>query len=155
MNLSKLFLSVLYVGFLPKAPGTYGSIIGLFLLPLWAKWGFAYLIGLSILSYFVLKQLNFENQDPQWIVIDEVIGIGITSTMYFFYYQCFHVLGIFLIFLFFRLFDIIKPFPISWIESKLQKTNLPLSVLVDDITAGIFAGICVIFAMPPVANFSF
>ena len=55
-----------------------------------------------------------------------------------------------LLFCFFRFFDILKPFPIDWVEKKARQFDMPFSILIDDVVAGVFAGLATIFVMPPV-----
>ncbi len=150
-KLAHLFLSVFYIGYIPIAPGTFGSIPGLLLCCYWVKflWLLPLLFFVSYLSMRYTTVLISENSDPQWIVIDEVIGIGMACTIYFSYHKCFHWLGLILIFLFFRFFDIVKPFPIDWVERYTKKKNIPLSILIDDLIAGVFAGLATLFVMPP------
>lgn len=145
----RFFISFFYVGFLPLAPGTWGTIPGLFLYPLWARYWWT-LPLLFCFSYLAIGQYPVESEDPQWIVVDEVLGIGTACTLYFYYYGCYHWLGLLLLFCFFRLFDIVKPFPIDWIERRTLQFSLPLSILLDDIVAGVFAGLATIFVMPPI-----
>lgn len=146
--LKKLFLSVFGMGFLPFAPGTWGSIPGVLLCGVWAR-HFWVLPFLFCLSYVVIKNYPLENEDPKWVVIDEVIGMGTACVIYFQYYHCYHWLGLLLLFCFFRLFDIVKPFPIDWVERRLGRLDIPLSILVDDVVAGVFAGFSTIVVMPP------
>jgi phosphatidylglycerophosphatase A len=150
-RLIRLFLTVLGIGSLPFAPGTWGSIPGLLLCGIWVRHFWA-LPLLFCLSYLAINKYPLENEDPRWVVIDEVIGMGAACVLYFQYYRCYHWLGLLLLFCFFRLFDIIKPFPIDWIERQLRHFNIPLSILVDDVVAGIFAGLATIFVMPPMLH---
>ena len=145
----RLFLAVLGLGHIPFAPGTWGSIPGVLLCGVWASHWWA-LPFLFCLSYLGIKNYPLENADPKWVVIDEVLGMGTACVIYFQYYRCYHWLGLLLLFCFFRLFDIIKPFPIDFVERQLRRINIPFSILVDDIVAGIFAGLATIFVMPPV-----
>lgn len=148
LHLKNVFISGLGLGHIPFAPGTWGSIPGLLLCGVWAYYSWMLLI-LFCVAYLVIKNYPLENSDPKWVVIDEVIGMGIACAIYFQSYRCYHWLGLLLLFCFFRLFDVVKPFPIDWIERKLRYVNVPLSILVDDVVAGIFAGLATIFVMPP------
>ena len=145
----RAFLSVCHLGSIPFAPGTWGSIPGLLLCSVWAHY-FWVLPLLFCVSYFVLKSYSLENEDPKWVVIDEVIGMGVACALYFRYYGCYHWLGLVFLFCFFRLFDIVKPFPIDWVERRTRQLNVPFSILIDDVVAGVFAGLATIFVMPPV-----
>ena len=76
---SVLFLSVCGIGFIPRAPGTFGSLAALPLLYILGKFGtpgffiipFLLLvtIGASFITEYTQKQYNIH--DPGWIVIDE------------------------------------------------------------------------------------
>ncbi len=132
----------LYSGKLPKAPGTWGSLFAL--LPCFL------LRGLGITEYLIVTAIIFivgtvaagaaekimDKPDPGSIVIDEIAGIFITfiampapnSPL------CW-LLG----FVFFRLFDIVKPFPVSWFD---QCFHGGLGIMLDDIMAGIYAFCC-------------
>jgi len=145
----RFFLSVCYIGYIPFAPGTWGSVPGLLLCSVWARYPWVLPI-LFCLSYLVVKNCNLENEDPRWIVIDEVIGMGTACFLYFCYYGCYHWLGLLFLFCFFRIFDIFKPFPIDWVEKAMRRLNVPFSILIDDVVAGIFAGLAALFVMPPV-----
>jgi phosphatidylglycerophosphatase A len=78
--------------------------------------------------------------DHGGIVWDEFVGFWITMTL-----APAGVLWIVIGFVLFRLFDIIKPWPIKWAD---QKVSGGLGVMLDDVIAGIFAAIvlqCIAF----------
>ncbi|MBK9216443.1 MAG: phosphatidylglycerophosphatase A [Chloracidobacterium sp.] len=144
------------VGYIPGAPGTYGSLaaVGIYLgvghvqsqcalhgLPFAASLHYA--LNAVLLTTFVLVGIwaagrttsIFGDGDPSQAVVDEVAGQLITF--------CFVPFGLgwpFILagFLLFRLFDIWKPFPID----QLQEFRGGLGVVADDIVAGVYAGIC-------------
>lgn len=140
-----LFASCLGIGFIKKAPGTFGSLFAL--LPLYV---FAHLnvpkallvpffLMLTVISsficQFILKQ--YEIDDPGWVVIDEFLGMYLG-------YLCFPQtswISLILLFIFFRFFDILKPWPISLAD----KMKTGFGVILDDLIAGIFAGLIVLF----------
>jgi phosphatidylglycerophosphatase A len=141
---NKIIATFFYSGFFPVAPGTFGSFMALLvwlLLPeiLILK---AILLGLALVPGFFAtegfaRELNIH--DPGMIVIDEVAGLWLALIIIDL------VLGPRLIwsvlgFLFFRLFDIIKPYPISLLE----KAKGAWGIMLDDILAGIFAAIILI-----------
>jgi phosphatidylglycerophosphatase A len=127
----------LYSGMGPKAPGTWGSLFAM--LP----WFFCrnlalptYLVVMSVL--FVIGFLTagsaekiFDRPDPGCIVIDEILGIFITLTL-----APDHPLAWILGFLLFRLFDVLKPFPVSWLDTNLHGG---IGIMMDDVMAGIYA----------------
>lgn len=144
MNLRKFFLTVGFSGLSPKAPGTVGSFvslfIGLFLLE------FLHVSTLFLLSLLItviaIKQIDiYEKEvgmhDGKEIVIDELAGMWITLS----------ICGINssnilymapIAFIFFRLFDIWKPSFIGKIDRDVKGG---LGVMGDDVLAGIAAGI--------------
>ena len=122
-------------GLLPKAPGTWGSIAALPIV-----WGTALMAGSSgiVLFVFVISlagiwaagryAVAIGRHDPGSVVIDEVAGQALALVavapdplVYGF------------AFVLFRLFDILKPWPISWADRKIPGG---LGIMLDDILAG-------------------
>ncbi|MCB0357076.1 MAG: phosphatidylglycerophosphatase A [Bdellovibrionales bacterium] len=128
-----------YLGRLPKAPGTWGSLGALpFVLLMMHLGPLTYLTTTFMFTLVALWVcIAYENQAPnhdaEEVVIDEVAGVFITMAWLPMTWQSF-VFGFFL----FRLLDILKPYPISWIDKKVQGG---LGVLADDILAGVFSNI--------------
>ena len=79
----------------------------------------------------------FDNIDDKSIVIDEIIGY--LSFMIFFDTN---VTNIIIGFLLFRFFDILKPFPISYVDKKIKNS---FGVIFDDLLAGLFSGILLFY----------
>lgn len=134
-SLEKLIGSGLYTGYLPKAPGTWGSLAAmlLFLIP-----GFEnpslmiFLISLSILIGVPIA-VKFESvygEDPGQYTFDEFIGMWIT--LLFIPKKIWFIL---LAFLIWRAMDIFKPFPIR----KLESVKNGWGVILDDVLAGIYS----------------
>ena len=130
------------VGLLPGAPGTYGSLIGALIW--WVAFAQAPLVvqftsaGLLIVAgTWLLHRLCASRglgDDPA-IVLDEVAGIWLTLA-------CLPsgVLVAVAGFLLFRLFDIFKPWPVSWAD---QRVEGGFGVMLDDMVAGVLAAIVV------------
>ncbi len=134
-SLSYLISTFFYLGKLPKAPGTWGSLGALLV------WSFIpeslffrfILISLTLIIGFIACENTLkesDDPDPSFIVIDEVVGLWITllfvpKTIFLF------ILG----FLLFRLFDILKP---SFIYS-VQFLKGSWGVMLDDILAGVLS----------------
>lgn len=139
--LSVLFLSWFYSGKLPKAPGTMGSLATLPLIYFLHYLNFniysliAFITLLFIASVVVTEQVQkkYGLHDPQWIVIDEVIGMLITWS----FVQTIDFPTLFLVFSFFRLFDIIKVWPASYFD----RIHHGFGTITDDVVSGIYAGI--------------
>lgn len=124
-------------GYAPFAPGTFGTLVGL---PLW--WVIQDLSAVSYLSVVIVlfiagvplcgwmsRELGVE--DAPLIVWDEIVGL---------------LVALFLVpagwlwvgvgFLFFRVFDIMKPWPIGLIDSKIKGG---VGIMLDDLVAALFA----------------
>lgn len=124
-------------GLSKKAPGTCGSFVALVLylplslLPFWAYITFvgsAFMLGIYICDR-AARKMNIK--DPGSIVCDEFVGMWITLLLvpegwYFL------ILG----FLLFRLFDIVKPWPVNYLDRKISGG---LGIMVDDVAAGLYA----------------
>lgn len=128
-----------HCGFFPFAPGTVGSLAALppafvisFLSTTAAS---AVLILFSIFSMWVADQAELisECRDPGFIVIDEIAGMMFTLLGLPFELRIV-VVG----FVLFRIMDVIKPFPIGYLESKIPGGA---GVVIDDVLAGIFCNV--------------
>ena len=124
-------------GYLPKAPGTFGSLVGVLIAwPLLALPLALYLLAsaaccaLGVVAAGVAER-RFGTKDPGAIVIDEIAGMLVTLTAI-----TPTVPHLLLGFALFRLFDIFKPFPCRWAE---RRFGGGLGVMADDILAGIYA----------------
>ncbi|MBT3558501.1 MAG: phosphatidylglycerophosphatase A [Rhodospirillales bacterium] len=124
-------------GYLPKAPGTWGSLAALpFAWIIMQYHGFGILIGASIALFFVgiwsangyMAQTG--THDPGPVVVDEVVGQWLVLSILPL------DLGWYLVgFAAFRLFDIVKPWPIKWLD---QKVEGGFGVMIDDVGAAAF-----------------
>jgi len=127
-------------GFSPKAPGTAGAAVGVLIyLLIEALHAGAYYLHAIIFLFIVgiwasSRVEHLWGHDAQRIVIDEVVGQMITFGIAAGRYQL-SVFYIFLGFGLFRLFDIVKPFPIR----RLEQFKGGLGVVADDVGAGLFA----------------
>lgn len=130
-----------YIGNVPYAPGTFGSLIGLpvcfllsrlnFLLAVvWILIFILFAIAIASAAEKILKQ-----KDPGQIVIDEMAGLAVAFAGLPFNFKT--VLAGFVIF---RAFDILKPFPIRVLEKKIRGGA---GVVLDDVLAGVFANLAV------------
>ncbi len=156
-----LAISTCGVGYLPLAPGTWGSLVGvaiylayrifnsnarIYLLD--SNWVFqqytAFLYAFTSIFLAVICLVGiwasarsvrlFGEKDPQRIVVDEVMGQLIVFAFVPFEIDRWLVVAGFVLF---RIFDIWKPYPVRAIE------NLPngIGVCADDIVAGVYGGI--------------
>lgn len=133
------------IGMLPKAPGTFGSI---------AAWViFVYLshfismtnmliltILFFILSIWICNKASkdLENKDHKSIVIDELVGmwIALLPVLVIANSQYERTIYALAALIFFRLFDILKPFPISYFDKNYKDG---FGVVIDDVIAGLIA----------------
>lgn len=157
-----LTLATFGVGYIPGAPGTYGSVIGLVIylfvgmhLAEAAQHGLSVGTGAShiasfhfalvavVFAIFVLLGVwassrsteMFGTDDPHEAVVDEVMGQIVTFLFIGFTTDWRLIIAGFVLF---RLFDIWKPYPVDDLQ------NLPkgLGICADDLVAGVYAGIC-------------
>lgn len=140
-HLLVLFLSWFYCGKSPKAPGTVGSLATIPIIYLIHHYqvNLTYLISIIIALFFLAVaatqyiQHKFSLHDPQWIVIDEVIGMLITWT----FVMKMDLASIFLVFFMFRFFDIIKFWPACYFD----RMKHGFGTIMDDVISGLFAGV--------------
>ena len=130
----KLIASFFYIGYLP-ASGTFASAgaIGLFLLLREKSFYLQVLTaGMLFLVFLICGKAEkvFNEKDSHKIVIDEVSGMLMCCC--FIPVKFFYALGVFCLF---RIFDILKPFPIN----KLQELKGSAGVMLDDILAAFYA----------------
>lgn len=125
-------------GRLPFAPGTWGSLAALpFAAALQWVGGPWLLVAASVLVFLAGCWASVEyvratgRKDPPEIVIDEVVGQWIALIL-----SPFTLQEVALAFVLFRSFDIVKPWPIRWIERRWPG---PLGVMLDDVAAGLMA----------------
>jgi len=152
-KLNKFISTFFYVGFLRPAPGTWGSISAiilayLLLITMGFFTFFIILIFTIIIGFWSTKNYiksSSEKSDPSEVVIDEVIGqwIAILPIGYILEIDEFLRDGLWFVWLWafvsFRFFDIIKLGLIGWADN----LGGALGVLLDDILAGIAAGLTV------------
>jgi phosphatidylglycerophosphatase A len=126
-----------YVGNIPFAPGTFGSLLGLPLCFILAGIqlppaiiAVVLFIGLAVwVSNNAARTLK--RKDPGCIVIDEIAGMMVTLIG-----VPVHLTSVIIGFILFRILDIAKPFPIRMIDKRLSGG---LGIVADDVVAGIFA----------------
>lgn len=139
-----------YVGRIPWAPGTFGSFIGVFIaaaLSYTNTWiYFATTLVITGLAIWVAGQYEqvTGRHDPKEVVIDEVAGYLVTVFLITPTPQ-----NLLIGFLVFRVLDILKPFPISWVDKKVPGG---FGTVADDLAAGLIG---LLFMHLVVARFSF
>lgn len=132
-------------GLFAKAPGTAGTLLGIL------AWMF--LVKLSLVTYTIViviaalagiyfcgktaRDLNVH--DHSGIVWDEIVGIWLAMILVPVTWG-----WIFVSFLLFRFFDILKPWPISWIDKNISGG---IGIMADDLLAGGFTAIVLYVTM--------
>lgn len=126
-----------YTGYLPKAPGTWGSALGILIWfatrslspgTYWCIVGGLCVAG--IISAGAAEKI-VDRGDPGIVVIDEIVGQLITLSC-----TPVHPGAALAGFVLFRLFDILKPFPVGWVD---QHIHGGIGIMCDDIVAGGYA----------------
>ena len=126
-----------WIGFSPVAPGTFGSLAALPICLLISSMpigpALLFVAAMIILSTWIAHAAEkIEAQkDPSRVVIDEICGMAVALFALPFT-PFFIIVG----FALFRVFDILKPFPIRWVDKKVPGGS---GIMLDDIIAGIFA----------------
>jgi phosphatidylglycerophosphatase A len=128
-----------YLGFVPIAPGTFGSAAGLIAFAA-VRWSgsaaievavIVFLLGIGVWSGNVAEK-HFGGNDPAPVILDEVAGMLITLALI-----PVNPAGALVGFLLFRLFDVMKPWPADRLEA------LPggLGVMADDAMAAVYGNL--------------
>ena len=130
-----------YAGYVPVAPGTAGSLVGLgvYALVRWSGgWGLEVLVVSMIVVVGVwsasVGERHFGREDPGYIVIDEVAGMLATLL-----WLPVTWLGALVGFLAFRVFDIFKPFP----ARSAERLPRGWGVMADDLVAAVYGHLVV------------
>lgn len=127
-------------GLLPKAPGTFGSLAAL---PLaWSMLGLTGWVQLLIILAVFLMGVGVSAAvsretgltDDSRIVVDEIVGMALTV-----FFLPMGAAWYWLIpgFLLFRIFDIVKPWPVGWVDRTVKGG---LGIMLDDVVAALMAG---------------
>jgi len=128
-----------YTGNIPFAPGTFGSLFGLPICFILAELKIIQAIVCTVLFIFFAIWISknaerlLKKSDPGCIVIDEIAGMVVTLIGLPFNLTT-AVIG----FIFFRILDILKPFPIRILDNRISGG---FGVVADDVAAGIIANL--------------
>ena len=148
-NINFLFVTLFGIGKLKKIPGSYASLVTtIFLFILFHILNFSpniVLIGVIIVFLISLYAVNIfikdmDNKDPKEVVIDEFIGQSIPICLYEIAHEGVketnEVLTFyFIMFILFRIFDIAKPYPVSYYDKNFKNS---FGVIMDDVCAGLY-----------------
>ena len=142
-KISQIFSTLFFIGYVKWAPGTIASLFSLiiiFILHNIVNKNELIILFICILLMAIIcikvysKSIN--KHDAKEIVIDEFLGIYLIIIFsYDFIIFNNELIKILLIFLFFRIFDILKPFPANWIDKNMRNSY---GIILDDIVAGIY-----------------
>ena len=129
-----LFVTLIGIGKIKKIPGSIASLATLF-----------FLFFLILVFFISLYAINIyikdsSNKDPKEIVIDEFIGQSIPISLYEIAHNASREFDqilkfYFIMFVLFRIFDITKPFPVSYYDKNFKNS---FGVIMDDICAGLY-----------------
>jgi phosphatidylglycerophosphatase A len=127
-------------GAAPYAPGTFGTVVGVALFLLLPPWSVPIYILATLLLFAAgvwlcgVTARDFGVHDHSGIVWDEVVGYLVTMIAAPAGWQWI-VTG----FVLFRLFDVLKPWPIAWVD---KRVGGGFGIMIDDLLAGAFSWVC-------------
>ena len=137
-NFTKYFATLFGIGFIPLAPGTFGSLFAIFIwyvfIDLFSIFYFItlFLFVLSVSFYLTDIYLdNYKKKDPSEVIVDEFLGQSIPLL----FIVNFNIYEVLIAFVTFRFFDIYKIYPIN----KIEDLKGSYGVILDDIVAGIYS----------------
>ena len=144
-----LFVTLFGIGKISKIPGSVASLVTiLFLFFLFHIFNIStniVLISVILIFFISLYSINIfikdlENKDPKEVVIDEFIGQSIPICLYEIVHEgtkeTNQVLTFyFIMFILFRIFDIVKPYPVSYYDKNFKNS---FGVIMDDVCAGLY-----------------
>jgi len=144
-----LFVTLFGIGKLKKIPGSYASLVTtIFLYFLFHILNFSpniVLLGVIIVFFISLYAVNIfikdlDNKDPKEVVIDEFVGQSIPICLYEIAHQGIKetsqiLISYFIMFILFRIFDIVKPYPVNYYDKKFKNS---FGVIMDDVCAGLY-----------------
>ncbi|BAW62590.1 phosphatidylglycerophosphatase A [Helicobacter pylori] len=141
-SLRACFLTLFFSGYSKKAPGTIGSLVALLLgLPVLIFSANTLFLAAVLIGLIAIAQIDKEEEeskihDSSYIVIDELVGMWLAMAI-----SGLSLAGVFLSFVFFRIYDITKPSLIGKIDKEVKGG---LGVVADDALAGVLAGLSVL-----------
>ncbi|MBI2091445.1 MAG: phosphatidylglycerophosphatase A [Deltaproteobacteria bacterium] len=139
-KLIKFFATGFGTGYMPKAQGTFGTAVGVALF--WALSDLPFVhyaivtIVFIVFASWIAEQARglFGNDDPPQVTIDEIAGFLVTMLGHAWSWK-----SIAAGFVLFRIFDILKPFPVRSIDRKIKNG---WGIVLDDVLAGAYANAC-------------
>ena len=138
-----IFTTLFGIGYSPIAPGTIGSIFSIVFLYFLIKFvSYSFLVIIFLIIFFtslkfIEKYSNLlKNHDSSTIVIDEFLGIFLIILFYDYLKFTNDIIMFLLILILFRFFDILKIFPINWVDKNIKNS---FGVVLDDLLAGVYS----------------
>ena len=153
-----LFVTLFGIGKIKKIPGSFASLataLFLFLLfhilnvsPNMVLFSIIVIFFISLYAVSIFIK-DLPNKDPKEIVIDEFIGQSIPICLYEVAHdipkETDQVLKFyFIMFILFRIFDIAKPFPVSYYDKNFKNS---FGVIMDDVCAGLYVVLVLVLYM--------
>ena len=145
MDYAALAISTWGVGYLPLAPGTFGSVVGIgvFLLLKSLVFQVVGVVVVTVVGIWAASRTEqiVRQKDPGKVVVDEVAGqiIALLPLSVFASGKVWIIVS----FILFRLFDIFKPYP----ARRFEALRGGLGIMADDLVAGVYAGVIVAVLM--------
>ena len=139
MRLGLFIATCGYLGYVPVAPGTFGSAAGLVVLAA-VRWSGSPALELTVIILLFAvgvwsanaAERHFGGVDPAPVILDEVVGMLITLA-----FLPVNITGAVVGCLLFRLFDVVKPWP----ANRLEAVHGGLGVMADDAMAGVYGNV--------------
>ena len=138
-----IFTTLFGIGYSPIAPGTIGSIFSIVFLYFLIKFvSYSFLVIIFLIILFTSLKLieKYSNllkrHDSSTIVIDEFLGIFLIILFYDYLKFSNDFIMFLLILILFRFFDILKIFPINWVDKNIKNS---FGVVLDDLLAGVYS----------------
>ena len=138
-----IFTTLFGIGYSPIAPGTIGSIFSIVFLYFLIKFiSYSFLVIIFLIILFAsLKLIEkysnlLKSHDSSTIVIDEFLGIFLIILFYDYLKFTNDFIMFLLILILFRFFDILKIFPINWVDKNIKNS---FGVVLDDLLAGVYS----------------
>ena len=144
-----LFVTLFGIGKIGRIPGSIASLVTtIFLFFLFhilkipANFILLFIIIIFLISLYAVNIFikNLDNKDPKEVVIDEFIGQSIPICLYEIAHEGTKepsqiLTSYFIMFILFRIFDIVKPYPVSYYDKNFKNS---FGVIMDDVCAGLY-----------------
>ena len=144
-----LFVTLFSIGKISRIPGSIASLVTIFflfflfhILKIPANFILLFVIIIFFISLYAVNVFikNLDNKDPKEVVIDEFIGQSIPICLYEIAHEGTKetsqiLTSYFIMFILFRIFDIVKPYPVSYYDKNFKNS---FGVIMDDVSAGLY-----------------